>query len=166
MVDDVYKTPNSELIQEPENKSSELASRWSRLGASIIDSLVISAFVFPLMFFTGGFRSVTTGVQPVWQYTLMIGLAGIGVFLVLNYKLLSSYGQTIGKRALGIKIVDLDNNLPSMKKHLLIRYAVYFLSGQVPLIGQLFSFVNVLFIFGKQKRCLHDYIAGTRVIVS
>ena len=28
----------------------------------------------------------------------------------------------------------------------------------------LFVLVDILFIFGKERRCVHDYIAGTKVI--
>ena len=36
--------------------------------------------------------------------------------------------------------------------------------AQLPVIGAILGLVNILFIFGPEKRCLHDYIAGTRVI--
>jgi hypothetical protein len=34
------------------------------------------------------------------------------------------------------------------------------LLGIIPFYG----FVDVLFIFGQERRCLHDLIAGTRVV--
>jgi len=34
----------------------------------------------------------------------------------------------------------------------------------MPVIGVLLWFTDVLFIFGKSKRCLHDYIAETKVM--
>ena len=34
----------------------------------------------------------------------------------------------------------------------------------IPLIGTVFSLVDVGFIFGKERRCLHDRIAGTCVV--
>ena len=94
----------------------------------------------------------------------LIALAGIGVFLLVNYHYLKTNGQTVGKKLLGIRIVDLDGNPPSMTRHLLPRYAVYFGIGYVPFVGGIFSIVNILFIFRKDKRCLHDLAAKTMVV--
>lgn len=163
MSDNIYKTPESELVKESQD-GYELASRMSRLGASILDGLTIACVTLPLMYFTGGFDGITTGVQPSFGYSLMIGIAGMIAFFVYNMRLLTRDGQTIGKRLLGIRIVDLDNNVPKLKPHLLVRYLTYFLPGQIPIVGQIFSLVNILFIFGKERRCLHDIFAGTRVI--
>ena len=164
MSENIYSPPQSNL--EVPASESPLASRWSRLGASLIDGLTIMIFTVPAMYLTGAFDNISKGTQPSTEYNIALAALALVVFFILNIKLLMKNGQTIGKMALGIKIVDLDGNLPGMKKHLLKRYAVYFIPGQVPVIGQLFSFVNILFIFGKQKRCIHDYFAGTKVINS
>lgn len=34
----------------------------------------------------------------------------------------------------------------------------------IPVIGQYISILNYLFVFRKNRRCLHDLIAGTQVI--
>jgi hypothetical protein len=47
---------------------------------------------------------------------------------------------------------------------MLWRYLPTVLLSYVPAIGQLLAgIVNPVLIFGKEKRCLHDYIAKTRV---
>lgn len=53
---------------------------------------------------------------------------------------------------------------PSVQKHLLVRYAVYFGLGYVPVIGGLLSIGNVLFVFRSDKRCVHDLVAKTMVV--
>ena len=50
--------------------------------------------------------------------------------------------------------------------HYMEPHVIYFIPGQVPIAGQLFNLINILFIFGKKRRCFHDYIAGTMVIKS
>ena len=140
------------------------ASRWDRLWASLIDSLIMMVVVIPVMYFTGGFDGISEGVQPSLWYSLFMSLLGIGVFFLINWKLLSVSGQTIGKRTMGIKIVTLTGDLPGVKEHLLKRYGVYFLLGQVPIVGRFLSIANALVIFGKQKRCGHDFVAGTKVV--
>ena len=50
-------------------------------------------------------------------------------------------------------------------QQLVTRYAVYFLIGLIPIVGSLASLVNLLIIFGAEKRCGHDYAAKTKVVV-
>ena len=150
---------------ENEIVESNLATRWSRLWASLLDTLIMICFSLPLMYFTGGLDLIMDGRQPTIAYSLTTGIAGILFFALVNAKFLLESGQTIGKKALKIKIVDMNEALPS-KKHLLKRYGVYFGAGQIPIVGPYLSIVNILFIFGAAKRCLHDYAAETKVVKS
>ncbi len=146
------------------NQGIILASRWDRFWASMIDGLLIALVTAPTVYFTGGLEEVDGKlIEQSFLYETLIGLLGIVVFVIFNYKLLIYNGQTIGKKLLKIKIVELDNVLPS-KKTLLNRYLVYFIPNHIPVIGSWFSLVNILFIFGKEKRCIHDYVAKTKVI--
>ena len=165
MNNNVYEAPKAELIETSSNEGA-LASRWNRLWASMLDSLMIMAVTIPTMYFTGGFDGISEGLSPSISYSLAVSFLAISVFAIINGKLLMNNGQTIGKKLLGIKIVDLEGNLPTVKKQLLTRYATYMIPGQIPIVGQFFVLFNILFIFGKQKRCIHDYIAGTKVVVS
>ncbi|MEN0039421.1 MAG: RDD family protein [Cellvibrio sp.] len=160
----VYSTPQSQLVDQVAVGDAPLASRWARLGASIIDSIIMMVILLPVMYLTGGFDGVMEGVQPGFVYTLGMGVLGLVVFFVINYRFLIATGQTVGKKVLEIKIVDLNGNVPVFQPQLLIRYAVYMLPGQIPVVGQLFSLVNILFIFGKEKRCVHDILAKTKVV--
>lgn len=161
--ENIYAAPKSEVIEEIEN-STGLASRWSRLGASFIDAILMSFITLPTMYFTGGFEGITTGKQPSLIYGLAMGLLGIIVFALINGVFLARSGQTLGKIALKIKVVDLNGEIPKINPHFLKRYAMYFLLGQIPVIGQLLSTINILFIFSKEKQCLHDRFASTRVV--
>lgn len=160
----VYSTPQSQLVDQVDDSEKPLASRWARLGASIIDSIIIMVVILPVMYFTGGFDGMMEGVQPGFVYTFGIGILSFIIFFAINYRSLVANGQSIGKKVLEIKIVDLNGNVPSFQPQLLIRYAIYSLSGQIPVVGVIFSFVNVLFIFGSEKRCLHDLAAKTKVV--
>ena len=160
----VYSTPQSQLVDQVDDSEKPLASRWARLGASIIDSIIMMLVVMPVMYFTGGFDGVVEGVQPGFVYMFSMGILSFIVFFVINYRFLVANGQTIGKKVLEIKIVDLNGNVPVFQPQLLIRYAVYILPGQIPVVGTIFSFVNVLFIFTKEKRCIHDLVAKTKVV--
>ncbi len=160
----VYSTPQSQLVDQVDDSEKPLASRWARLGASIIDSIIMMFVVVPVMYFTGGFDDMMEGREPGFVYMFGMGILSLVAYLVINYRFLVTNGQTIGKKVLEIKIVDLNGNLPVFQPQLLIRYAVYLLPGQIPFVGQLFSLINVLFIFSAEKRCIHDLVAKTKVV--
>jgi uncharacterized RDD family membrane protein YckC len=145
------------------NDNEYLATRWQRWWASLIDSLTIMVIIIPLAYLTGAFDMMEEGVQLSFIYNLGITIVSTAFFGAINYKSLISNGQTIGKKVLNIQIVDLEDNIPT-PKNLLIRYLGYFGFGQIPIVGGLVSLINILFIFGTEKRCGHDYIAGTKVV--
>lgn len=83
----------------------------------------------------------------------------------MNGYLLARRGQTIGKFTLGIRIVSHENNqLLALWKIFSLRYMPRSLLAVVPVVGQFLMIIDVLFIFRKDKRCVHDFIAGTKVI--
>ena len=143
MEENLYQTPESELKVPLIDDRLELASRWSRLGASIIDSIIIMLVLMPIFYFTGYFSSLSAGQQPPLLQMLMYAVLGIKI--------------------LGIKITDLNQQSPTTSA-LFKRYGLYLGLGQIPFIGAFFSIINVLFIFSKSKRCLHDLAAKTIVI--
>lgn len=163
MEENLYQTPESELKVPLIDDRLELASRWSRLGASIIDSIIIMLVLMPIFYFTGYFSSLSAGQQPPLLQMLMYAVLGIVIFVVINGKFLVQSGQTVGKKILGIKITDLNQQSPTTSA-LFKRYGLYLGLGQIPFIGEFFSIINVLFIFSKSKRCLHDLAAKTIVI--
>ena len=78
--------------------------------------------------------------------------------------LLKKYGQTIGKKLLGISIVTLDGEKPEFWPLILKRYLPLGLVSYTPVVGRFLPTIDALFIFGKDKRCVHDFIAGTMVV--
>lgn len=158
-----YETPQSELV-DTNVADQELASRWARLAASIVDSLIVGVLAVPVMYVFGAFDANPMESGPGLIQGLVMGLSVIALFFLVNYRFLTRDGQTIGKKALNIRIVDLEGQIPDLKNNLIPRYAVYMLPGQIPLVGQIFSIVNVCFIFRGDKRCIHDLVGKTRVV--
>jgi uncharacterized RDD family membrane protein YckC len=157
-----YAAPTAELVTD-NNQTEILASRGKRLGASLIDGLISSAIIWPLIYFTVGFESISTGLEN-YGFTILWGAIGFVIFLILHGRYLTLYGQTIGKKVVGIKITDLEGSVPSFTKQILLRYGFTSLIGQVPFIGGLICLVDILFIFGAERRCLHDRVAKTMVL--
>lgn len=142
---------------------SVLASRWDRLCASLVDALTISPITIPLIYFTGGFDGISKGIKPSLSYSLTMALISTAIFLIIHGKFIVRDGQTLGKKALKIKIVKTNGqhaDIPTLAK----RYGFFWCIPQIPAIGEIINTVNILFIFSKSKRCLHDHVGGTKVI--
>ncbi|MDF1667845.1 MAG: RDD family protein [Planctomycetota bacterium] len=71
-------------------------------------------------------------------------------------------GQTIGKKMLGIRIVNYhDGDNPGFVQAVLLRSCVTFLLANfIPF----FSMIDACFIFTDERRCVHDLLANTTVI--
>lgn len=156
---------------------TELASRWARLGASIIDGIIAGIIIFPVVILISAL-SVVPGLQDTgdWATNLQLSASslisqainaviGLVVYIAINGYFLVKSGQSIGKKALSIQIVDYETNqLLPLGRVIGMRYALVHALNNVPFVGSFFGLVNVLFIFGNEKRCLHDLIANSKVI--
>ena len=166
--DNIFSPPTADLGSpaEPQDATiyENLASRWARLGASLIDSIILVVPIIAIVYGTDYWERVMNQNISLIEQMLPV-LMGFLEYLVLNGYLLHKRGQTIGKWALGIKIVSLHNEkiLP-LWKVFFVRYVPQVLVAMIPLAGSILILINDLFIFRKNKRCVHDYIAGTKVI--
>jgi uncharacterized RDD family membrane protein YckC len=163
-----YATPDAPVVDFP-SAGPELASFGIRLLGAIIDGILMLLLVFPLLFALGfmNLNDMMAGIQPTFVDNLKAGALGFAVFLLLQGYFLNASGQTIGKKILGTKIVTMDNQKPEFVKLILLRYGTIQAISQIPILGAVFGFVNVLFIFfGDQRQCLHDKFAGTKVVVA
>ena len=63
------------------------------------------------------------------------------------------------------QILDYETNEPAgFVKSFLLRMLVNRLIGGIPCVGPIYTIVDILFIFGEERRCLHDQLAGTYVV--
>ncbi|RDH46521.1 RDD family protein [Zooshikella ganghwensis] len=162
----VYQTPSSDLAAAtPMPEDGELASRWSRLGASLIDAFILNVISMPVLYAAGYFDGALSGQQPSFTSQSMAMLFSLVLFIILHGYFLAKSGQTIGKKILGISIVSYRNNtILGLGNVLALRYLPLWIVLMIPYVGMIAAFINPLFIFNKEKRCLHDFIAGTKVI--
>lgn len=144
--------------------SSNLASLGKRFVGALIDGVIVLAIIFPVMFATGVFQRGFQGQRTTATEHVVYSAAGIILFFILNGYLLIKRGQTIGKVVMKTKIVDLNGNIPNFGKIIILRYLLFKLLIVIPFIGRFVGLINILFILGKERRCLHDYAAGTIVI--
>lgn len=165
-----YTPPVSDvsITDNIDSNPLDLAERGTRLGASILDGLILIALVIPAIWFlyaTFGhkFWEPVPGSVGIW---LTIGAVAIGaVFdLAVNGFLLYKNGQTVGKKICSIKIVKENGEIPSLFDSFFKRRLLFTLFQQVPILGNILPLVDALMIFRASRRCLHDQVAGTIVI--
>lgn len=174
----LYAPPKSAVADVAENDDAELATRGSRFGAKFIDGLCWGVPFIPAYMIA--WPAILSGAHPtghprmgvigVWAIVAGTGIAFyIGALVVLglmviNAVLVHRNGQTIGKKALNIKIVRKDGSRATLGRIFSLRYLVNTLLTMIPGIGSIYGLVDILFIFGKPQRCIHDYIADTIVV--
>jgi uncharacterized RDD family membrane protein YckC len=167
-----YEPPraNVDAVPAPPDLAHDLASRWRRLGAALIDGTLIGLASVPRTFASGGtlqcgFNVGKAGFRP--DDTSNAGVAALILFIVLvalQSYFIATRGQSIGKRALGTRIVTVAGGKPSFLHAVVLRTWAPLVLPLAPLVGSLLAVVDVLFIFGPSKRCLHDLAAGTKVV--
>jgi uncharacterized RDD family membrane protein YckC len=149
----------------PEHAPGEapLAGRGARLAAQVVD-LFVSLVVLVPAGLAFAWEQDRADVPVLGILLLVIGLLGL---LGIQLFLLTTCGQTVGKRTIGVRIAMLeDQRNPGFVNAVLLRAFVPGLISMVPFLGTLFSLVDVLFIFREDRRCIHDLIAGTQVVAA
>ena len=148
--------------QAAQPEGAKLASRGSRLGAAVLDGVIFFASVLPGIIICAATRE--GGGFAFGVLLLLAGFIGLGI---VNVLLLMRRGQTLAKRIVGIRIVKVsDESNPGFVKIWLLRSLVTGLIGAIPYLGWIFTLVDACFIFREDRRCIHDLIAETKVIVA
>lgn len=157
-----YQAPQSEIESSNANNYAEsvLADRGPRLGAALLDSLFIIIALIPVFFIYDSNDDTAITIAVSITVVAMITL------LAFNLNYLYKNGQTIGKRIVGVKIVRTDDERCGLARIIFLRNFVIGLLGNIPLIGPFVSLADPLFIFRGDRRCIHDLIADTKVIIA
>lgn len=139
------------------------AKMWRRVLAGAIDFFLVPTFALLLMLVTGVMESAEaySGGFPY----LRVFFLGVASYLMLNGWLLWRRGQTLGKYWLKLKIVNSQGSEKAVLWKLIFLRALFFALPHAALVG--FWYLVLLdwaFLFGKDRRCLHDLIAGSRVV--
>jgi len=145
------------------NEELELASRMSRAGAAFFDVLALCVVGIAFIYSTGMLDRLKS-MGSSTEDTLLSTAFGLLMFLMVHGYFLFKNGQTFGKWIFDIAIVKNDGAKISGTLIIIKRYLPIWLLSYIPIIGQLIGVINILFIFRKDRRCIHDIIAGTKVV--
>jgi len=174
----------------PVARDPALAEWWQRLLARLVDGVILLILTSPL--WVTALLSLFRRVQRLAdQYPdlgqpaaaqafnasvsqMMAGMTGTFLLLGLGIAAVSFgydwlqhglWGQTVGKRVMGTKVVTADTRAPITGQAACGRAAVYALVPAVPSVGALFALINEAWLLWDPRRqCLHDKAARTVVV--
>jgi uncharacterized RDD family membrane protein YckC len=153
---------------EVDVSQAPLATRTSRLVATVIDSTLLAVILIPIEYNMDALWLAAFehhGIPIEWQ--MRLAAIAVAIFVLVQIYPLAKRAQTWGMQMAGIKITDMGGNRPSFAQ-LFARYAAYLLiclaPSFFPTAGGSVWLVNVLLIFRTDRRCGHDLISGTRVV--
>jgi uncharacterized RDD family membrane protein YckC len=136
----------------------ELASIGRRFGALWVDSVLLMLVLMPLSIAAGVAAGAAGKAEPGLGFSFLVMVAAAGVMFVYEGLMLASRGQTLGKMAVGIKVVTPEGRdiVGGQAWGRALTRQVFF---------SYFALVNYLpALFTKQKTAIHDLAAKTRVV--
>lgn len=148
----------------PPNQPYPKASLGNRFLAFLIDSLIFIGLLIPAAaLFIFAFIAAYGNEESLM---ILLGVSGLLLFLLpLAYQLFKDgmgTGQSYGKRAMQLIVIDLDTNTPCSKSKSAARNIVSGLIGFFPVVGQFIEPIMVLAT--EDGRKLGDRAANTVVI--
>jgi uncharacterized RDD family membrane protein YckC len=165
-----YAPPQAAVQDVIDPEQQELAGRGIRLGAAIVDGLILVVMVYVPLIVSIKMSGHPLLVNAHFNYAAMINtaillpLVGLVAFAWLNILFVARNGQSIAKKLMGIKVVRSDGSKASLGRIFWLRNVVNILIGIIPLLGSVYGLVDALLIFSAPRQCVHDKIADTIVV--
>jgi uncharacterized RDD family membrane protein YckC len=142
----------------PQHGPNSLADPGQRLVARILDSVILGIGFFIVLFATGAAAGVGGLSEGFTALGLLVAFAGLVAYEV---GLTATRGQTVGKMALGIRVVDAATGQPPGWGPSFVRWVIPVVMGFVPFL----PIVDALWLlWDANRQCLHDKPAKTLVI--
>lgn len=154
-----------------------LSGWWRRAGARTIDIAIVVLVLFGLELAIGFKTSQLLGhdalhLSAIRHFErLMASLIVTAVYYPLV--MWRTNGATLGKRALGIRVIRTDHEPMSLVRaawrEVFLGWGLFYLFQIIPRAGSTLGAVvvtadNFWPVFDRQHRALHDVAAGTRVV--
>ncbi|WP_321324434.1 RDD family protein [Thiomicrorhabdus sp.] len=133
----------------------EYAGFWIRVGASLIDTLILLLVTTPilLMIYGDNYWTSESILMGTWDFIISYIFPAIAVIVFWTYK-----SATPGKMALKLTILDANTGQKPSTSQFIIRYLGYFVSTIPLCLGLIWVGID------KRKQGWHDKMAGTVVV--
>ncbi len=144
---------------ECNQRAPALGDRSARFVANLVDNFIVFIPMLGAAFFTDMTRWMNLSSAAA---DAVVGLAALVTLGAIGYQLyLARYGQSIGKRMCRLRVVRTDGSRASLGRILFLRNLVPWVIGS---FCGFFGIIDVMTIFGEERRCIHDLVADTKVI--
>lgn len=148
--------------------SVPLASCLARLAAQIVDGLATTiVFAIGVVAVVIAKNAGLIEVHP--KENVVANIAALAIlsfpfltFLAVQWNMIATRGQTIGKMCLFIRIIDSKGSAPGFFQGVILRNWLRIPLSLIPF----FTLLDAAMILTDSRRCIHDYLAGTRVVPS
>jgi uncharacterized RDD family membrane protein YckC len=167
--------PSHAPYGHPAGGTWQLAGWWSRVGAQIIDVIVISVMASVILIVLGAVGATgfafddTAGTFGLILAFLVGGLAAVvAALLYAPLMMAKTNGKTLGRMATGIRVVRA-NGKPvdfgyATLREVVVKWLLFNVVGGSLTFG-LAWFIDVLWpLWDEENRALHDMIVDSRVI--
>ncbi|MFB4296044.1 RDD family protein [Actinomadura sp. NTSP31] len=163
-----------------------LAGRGLRFVAGLLDNLIVGIFGLPVLLLSirwDRMREVTEGGRtlddPLDMYNLPRLFAGYVVVILLGFAYYTvqhaRWGQTLGKRAVGIRVVRAGDHTAAGWGQIVVRQGFIYLGAILTTVlnillpfGGLFGLIAMLddawILWDGDRQAVHDMVAGTVVV--
>lgn len=142
------------MEKKPEQYTLEYAGFWIRLGAAVVDVIIVASIILA---FRSIFLTFFTEINERWVSIFIMALISWLIKIAYFIGFWIWRGQTPGKIIAGIKIIRTDGSALDWP-HAVLRYLGY-------IVSYLTLFIGFLWIaFDEHKQGLHDKIADTHVV--
>lgn len=158
----------------------DLAPRWRRLCAYLVDLVLLSVLTSPLLVPAAGQQThhveqlekavsdpaLHVTPVPFWATSWFVAIVTAVVFACYRVPQEAVAGRTLGHRLFGLRVVRYDGTRRIGFGWALARYAIFYGVNVIPYAGPIFTVVNYLWcVFDRYyHQCLHDKVAGTFVL--
>ncbi|MFA1541230.1 RDD family protein [Actinomadura monticuli] len=170
----------------PGGPQNELAGRLARLGAGILDSIILGIVAVPAALVAIRWDKLTESAEsgepitdPTELYNIPVLLGGYLVVFILGFGYFTvghaRWGQTIGKKAFSIRVVKAADLSAVTWGQSIVREAVVyaisivtvvlnFLTPAAGILGLVGLIDNAWILWDERRQALHDKAAGTVVM--
>jgi uncharacterized RDD family membrane protein YckC len=143
--------PQGSQVPQTFGASGPRAGFWARFGALVIDSIVI--VIIPVIVLAIG-GATNSGALLALGYILAV-VGGIAYYVYLEG---GPSGQTLGKSAMGIRVIDFNTGGPIGYGRAFLRWIGRIVSSFLCYLGYFWM------LWDKEKQCWHDKMANDVVV--
>jgi uncharacterized RDD family membrane protein YckC len=169
-----FGTPPAAPPVVPVTGRHALAGWWSRVGAAIIDGIIVGVgavlimAVFGAVFSIGFFASEEAGIVSV-SVGLMLSFVAIAIVALLYapFLMARTNGKTLGRMAVGIRVVRAGGRPMTfgfaMLREVVVKALLFGFASSITF--GLAGLADVLWpLWDEENRALHDFVVDTRVV--